>query len=59
MDKSGPQHTESPSKLIDVRIKELGDWRGEMLSLLPRPGQGGRSRRHRGVEVERGPGLVA
>ena len=34
MDKSGPQHTESPSKLIDVRIKELGDWRGEMLSLL-------------------------
>jgi hypothetical protein len=22
----------SPSKLIDARIKELGDWRGEMLS---------------------------
>ena len=24
----------SPSRLIDVRIKELGDWRGEMLSRL-------------------------
>jgi len=24
----------SPSKLIDGRIKELGDWRGEMLSRL-------------------------
>jgi hypothetical protein len=23
---------ESPSKLIDARIKELGDWRGKMLS---------------------------
>jgi hypothetical protein len=26
--------SESPSKLIDGRIKELGDWRGEMLSQL-------------------------
>jgi hypothetical protein len=25
---------ESPSRLIDARIKELGDWRGEMLSRL-------------------------
>jgi hypothetical protein len=25
---------ESPSKLIDGRIKELGDWRGEMLGRL-------------------------
>jgi len=24
----------SPSRLIDARIKELGDWRGEMLSEL-------------------------
>ena len=24
--------TESPSKLIDARIKELGDWRGDMLA---------------------------
>ena len=24
----------SPSQLIDARIKELGDWRGEMLSRL-------------------------
>jgi hypothetical protein len=25
---------EEPSQLIDARIKELGDWRGEMLSRL-------------------------
>lgn len=24
--------TDSPSQLIDARIKELGDWRGEMLA---------------------------
>ena len=34
MKKSGPQKTKSPSQLIDGRIKELGDWRGEMLSRL-------------------------
>ena len=27
-----PPKESSPSKLIDGRIKELGDWRGEMLS---------------------------
>ena len=32
MKKSGSQKTQSPSELIDERIKELGDWRGEMLS---------------------------
>jgi len=32
--KSGSQKSESPSQLIDARIKELGDWRGEMLSRL-------------------------
>ena len=32
MNKSGSQKTMSPSKLIDERIKELGDWRGKMLS---------------------------
>jgi hypothetical protein len=26
--------TKSPSQLIDERIKELGDWRGDMLSRL-------------------------
>jgi hypothetical protein len=31
---SGSQKTKSPSQLIDARIKELGDWRGEMLSRL-------------------------
>jgi hypothetical protein len=34
MRKSGPQESKSPSRLIDTRIKELGDWRGEMLSRL-------------------------
>jgi len=34
MKKSGPQESKSPSHLIDARIKELGDWRGEMLSRL-------------------------
>jgi hypothetical protein len=32
--KSGSQQTKSPSLLIDARIKELGDWRGELLSRL-------------------------
>ena len=31
---SGPQRSKSPSQLIDARIRELGDWRGEMLSRL-------------------------
>jgi hypothetical protein len=34
MKKSEPQNGGSPSQLIDERIKELGDWRGEMLSRL-------------------------
>jgi hypothetical protein len=34
MTKSGPQKSKSPSQLIDARIKELGDWRGELLSRL-------------------------
>ena len=34
MEKSGSQKSKSPSQLIDPRIKELGDWRGEMLSRL-------------------------
>jgi hypothetical protein len=29
-----PQSTDSPSRLIDVRIEELGDWRGETLARL-------------------------
>lgn len=31
---SGSQKSESPSQLIDARIEELGDWRGEMLGRL-------------------------
>ena len=34
MTTSGSQKSKSPSQLIDARIKELGDWRGEMLSRL-------------------------
>jgi hypothetical protein len=34
MKKSGSQQSKSPSQLIDARIKELGDWRGKMLSRL-------------------------
>jgi len=32
--KSQPQTGESPARLIDERIRELGDWRGKMLSRL-------------------------
>jgi hypothetical protein len=32
MTKGAPAKTESPSALIDARIKELGDWRGETLA---------------------------
>jgi len=34
MKKRSSQPIESPSKLIDARIQELGDWRGEMLGRL-------------------------
>ena len=34
MKQSGSQDSKSPSQLIDARIEELGDWRGEMLSRL-------------------------
>src|SRR6476659_6095634 len=34
MKKSASQKEKSPSELIDGRIKELGDWRGKMLSRL-------------------------
>jgi hypothetical protein len=32
MKKPATAHDESPSRLIDARINQLGDWRGEMLS---------------------------
>jgi hypothetical protein len=34
VEKNGSQKSKSPSQLIDARIKELGDWRGQMLSRL-------------------------
>jgi hypothetical protein len=30
----GPKRAESPAALIDAKIKDLGDWRGKMLSRL-------------------------
>ena len=32
--KSSPQKRKPPSRMIDERIKELGDWRGKLLSRL-------------------------
>ena len=34
MRKSGSQNGKSPARMIDERIKELGDWRGKMLARL-------------------------
>jgi hypothetical protein len=34
MKKGESEKSRSPSELIDARIKELGDWRGKMLSRL-------------------------
>jgi hypothetical protein len=34
MTKSGSEKSESASQLIDARIKELGDWRGETLGRI-------------------------
>ena len=34
MKKSAPQDSESASRLIDARIRELGDWRGKLLGRL-------------------------
>ena len=34
MEKNGSRKSKSPSELIDARIRELGDWRGEMLGRL-------------------------
>jgi len=34
MKKSGPKAAESASALIDARIAQLGDWRGEMLARI-------------------------
>jgi len=34
MKKSGADEVKTPSELIDARIKELGDWRGDVLGRL-------------------------
>ncbi len=30
----GPENDETPARLIDTRIEDLGDWRGEMLARI-------------------------
>src|SRR5262245_1908387 len=34
MKKSAPKKSESPSRAIDAKIQELGDWRGKLLARL-------------------------
>lgn len=34
MANNGPKEVDSPSRLIDERIEELGDWRGETLARI-------------------------
>jgi len=36
MKKSGSEESESPSQLIEARVKELGDWRGKTLAAVRR-----------------------
>lgn len=36
MEKRGVKKDESPAQLIDAKIKELGDWRGETLAKMRR-----------------------
>ena len=43
--------TTSPARLIDAKIKKLGDWRGEMLARVRKADQGGRPRRRRRGEM--------
>ena len=50
---------DSPAELIDARIKELSDWRGEALARVRNSHQAGQARSDRGVEVVRSPGVVA
>jgi hypothetical protein len=57
--KSGSQKGKSPSRMIDERIKELGDWRGKMLSQLRTLIKQADPRGGRGVEVERGSSVVS
>jgi hypothetical protein len=57
--KAGQHKGETPSRLIDARIRELGDWRGRDTVLDSHPNQASRPGHRRGVEVERGSGLVS
>ena len=59
MRENGSQKGKSPTHMIDKRIKELGDWRGKLLSQAPHIHQASRPRCGRGVEVERGSGVVS
>jgi hypothetical protein len=50
---------DSPSQLIDARIMELSDWRGETLARIRILIKQADPQSGRGVEVERGSGVVA
>ena len=50
---------DSPSQLIDARIKELSDWRGETLARVRILIKQADPRSGRGMEVERASGVVA
>ena len=58
MTPSSSPKTKTPSQLIDARVKELGDWRGETLESSARADQGSYTRRSRRVEVARSSDLV-
>ena len=49
----------SAAALIDARIAELADWRGETLAQVARPDQGSVPRSDRGMEMARRAGVVA
>ncbi len=59
MARGGSQNSEFPSQLIDAKIKDLGDWRGETPRKGPNSYQAGLSRCGRGVEMERRSGVGA
>ncbi len=46
------------SKKIDARIKELADWRGDMLARIRKLIKQADARCGRGVEMARGTGVV-
>ena len=59
MKAGGSQESASPSRLIDARIEELGDWRGAMLGRLRALVKDADPEVVEEWEMERGSGVVA